>query len=191
MTAENPAVHLHAVVHHANLGPPPACVCRLPASALPTPRAASSSKTCTSAAAWARAHRCGLQHLSAACSASRGHAHGRCQQCMLCRRQPEERQSQQSCPEPCSCVPVGTLVLQKPKSKLPVGPVMLGFFLFVVVGSGECCAASKHCRRQIAALHGSACPASHADFGPCLCLCSPHTAILQIIRTATTAAPPL
>ena len=47
---------------------------------------------------------------------------------------------QQSCPEPCSCVPVGTPVLQKPKSKLPVGPVMLGFFLFVVVGSGECCA---------------------------------------------------
>lgn len=27
--------------------------------------------------------------------------------------------------------------LQKKASKLPVGPVMLGFFLFVVVGSGE------------------------------------------------------
>jgi hypothetical protein len=27
--------------------------------------------------------------------------------------------------------------LQKKKSALPVGPVMLGFFLFVVVGSGE------------------------------------------------------
>jgi hypothetical protein len=26
----------------------------------------------------------------------------------------------------------------QPKSKLPVGPVVLGFFLFVVFGSGEC-----------------------------------------------------
>jgi hypothetical protein len=29
------------------------------------------------------------------------------------------------------------LLLQKKSTKIPVGPVMLGFFLFVVVGSGK------------------------------------------------------
>jgi hypothetical protein len=33
--------------------------------------------------------------------------------------------------------------LQKPKSQVPVGPVMLGFFLFVVVGSGEVCESTQ------------------------------------------------
>lgn len=101
--------------------------------------------------------------------------------------------------------------LQKKASKLPVGPVMLGFFLFVVVGSGEdarfcccwpccwptrppalpCCPSSQPIVIMKAAVVCSLCTCfvGLTSLPPCPALptvLSSCTALLQIIRTATT-----
>jgi len=78
---------------------------------------------------------------------------------------------------------------QAKKSQLPVGPVVLGFFLFVVVGSGAFSLSTMHRERS----PGPPPPPPPCDSGPPLTPSStpppPHTqnptALLQIVRSAT------
>ena len=105
-------------------------------------------------------------------------------------------------------VTVSFFALQKKSTKIPVGPVMLGFFLFVVVGSGKCSAgqfltccmhASGHGELSDADLSRVGAPRPNRQLAiltstdflflllPALAYCP--AALLQIIRTATTGQP--
>ncbi len=71
-----------------------------------------------------------------------------------------------------------TILQVKEKKTSAVGPVLLGFFLFVVVGSGV--AQDRQpltCKIQLHSLYGP-----HADVSVL------HAALLQIIRTATSGS---
>lgn len=101
---------------------------------------------------------------------------------------------------------------QKKTSKIPVGPVMLGFFLFVVVGSGKprsllpareellvgCICWSFYGPRAVKQLQAVTCSLDQSSLTsnlllsdpPCVLLpCLLPAALLQIIRTATTGQP--